>query len=166
MPQLRGLDSFRLRKANIMGLDESCKPYLGSLVAVKPVYGWGWSRLDAPEIPVPAEVNGVPRSFHCRIKGFFYFQHELRGAIGTIVEPQHLYDGLWSVFSTRWVGNYDFTDNLPYCDLQIGSVIPVGEWPDFTSGSPIINGYCFVGESFRRIEEFNVAMISRSNDAV
>ena len=42
---------------NRMGLDESCEKYLGCLVAVKPIYGWGWSRVDAPEVSVPAEIN-------------------------------------------------------------------------------------------------------------
>jgi len=143
-----------------MGLDESCKRYLGSLIVVKPVYGWGWLRLDAPEIPVPAEINGVPRPFHCRIKDFFYFQDELRGAAGNIEEVGHTYDGFWVIFSTRVIGTYNFTDNLPYCDIQVGSTTPVllGEWLEFTSGSPIVNGYGFVGESLERIEEHDVKL--------
>ena len=149
-----------------MGLEESCKSYLGKSVAVKPVYGWGWSRLDAPEIPVPAEFNGVPRPFHCRILGFFYFGEELRGAIGRIEEPGHIYDGLWVVFSTRVVGVHNFTDHLPYCDVQIGSVAPGGEWPEFTSGSPIINGYGYVGESFRHIEENDARVLAQWEGAV
>jgi len=149
-----------------MGLEESCKSYLGSLVAVKPVYGWGWSRLDAPEIPVPAEVNGVPRSFHCRIKDFFYFQGELRGAVGSIEEQGHIYDGLWIIFSTRVVGIHNFTDLLPHCDVQIGPVVPAGEWPEFTSGSPIVNGYGFVGASLRCIEENDASLLAQANGAV
>lgn len=136
-----------------MGFERSCKCYEGSLVAVKPVYGWGWSRLDAPEIPVPAEVNGVPSPFHCRVKEFFSFQVELRGAVGRIEELGHIYDGLWVVFSTRVIGIHNFIDQLPHCDVQIGPVVPVGEWPEFTSGSPIVNGYGFVGASLRHIEE-------------
>jgi hypothetical protein len=163
---IRALDSFRSWKAEVMALDETCKSYSGSLVAVKPIYGWGWSRRDAPEIPVPAEINGVPHPFHCRIKGFFYFQCKLRGAVGTIEESEHIYDGLWVVFYTRTVGTYDFTNSLPHCDIQIGSVIPVGEWPEFTSGSLIVNGYCFVGESLRHIEENDARMIAQSKGAV
>ena len=145
-----------------MGLEESCQAYLGSLVVVKPVYGWGWSRLDAPEIPVPAEVDGVPRPFHCRIRDFFYFRDELRGATGRVEESGHVYDGLWVVFSTRMAGTYEFTDNPPYCDVQIGSDTPVGEWPEFTSGSPIVNGFGYVGKSLRRIEENNARIFTTS----
>ena len=149
-----------------MGLEESCNSYLGSLVAVKPIYGWGWYRLDAPEIPVPAEVNGVPRPFHCRIKDFFYFQGELRGAVGAIEEPGHIYDGFWVVFYTRLVGIYTFTDSLPHCDVQVGSVMPVGEWPEFTSGSPIVSGYGFVGESLRHIAENDASILAQATGAV
>jgi hypothetical protein len=149
-----------------MGLEESCNSYLGGLVAVKPVYGWGWSRLDAPEIPVPAEVNGVPRPFHCRIQDFFYFRGELRGATGRIEESGHTYDGLWAVFYTRLVGTYDFTNNLPHCDIQIGPGVPVGEWPEFGHGSPIVNGYCFVGASLMRIIENHARMLAKAGGAV
>jgi hypothetical protein len=138
-----------------MGLDESCLGYLGKLIAVKPVYGWGWSRLDAPETPVPDEINGVPYPFHFRIKDFFYFKNELTGAVGNIEEGGHTYNNLWAVFYTRASGTHNFTGKLPYCDLQIGSTIPVltGEWYEFTSSSPLVNGYCFVGESLKHIAD-------------
>jgi hypothetical protein len=149
-----------------MSLEETCKDYKGRLVAVKPVYGWGWSRLDAPEIPVPAEVNGVPRPFHCLIKEFFLYQGALRGAVGVIAEPGHTYDGLWVVFYTRLVGIYDFTDSLPHCDVQIGAAVPVGEWPEFTSGAPIVNGYGFVGASLRHLNEYEARVLSEASGAV
>ena len=142
-----------------MGLDESCKSYLGNVIAVRPVYGWGWTRLDAPEISVPDEIDGVPYPFHCRIKELFYFENELRGAVGNIEEVGHIYDSLWLVFYDRVSGTFNFTDNLPYCNLQIGSTMPTlmstlhGEWHEFTSGSPIVNGYCFVGESLKHIAD-------------
>jgi hypothetical protein len=128
---------------------------------VKPIYGWGWYRLDAPEIRVPAEVNGVPRPFHCRIKDFFYFHGELRGATGIIEEVGHIYNHLWVVFSSRLSGTRNFTDYLPHCDVQIGSVMPVGEWPEFTSGSSIVSGYGFVGESLEHIEENDARIIAQ-----
>jgi hypothetical protein len=125
------------------------------VIAVRPIYGWGWKRLDAPEILVPIEIDGVPFPFHYRIKDFFYFKNELRGAVGNIEEAGHIYDTLFVVFYTRVNGTYNFTDNLPYCDLQVGSILPTlkGEWHEFTSGSPIVNGYCFVGESLKHIED-------------
>ena len=148
-----------------MGLEESCKSYQGRLVAVKPIYGWGWTRLDAPEIRVPAEVNGVPRPFHCWITDLFSFEGELRGAVGNIEEPGHLYDGLRIVFSTRVVGVYNFTDRLPRCDVQIGPVMPIGEWPEFSS-APIVNGYGFVGESLKHIEENDARILAQAQGAV
>jgi hypothetical protein len=138
-----------------MGLDESCLSYLGRVIAVRPVYGWGWSRLDAPEIHVPNEIDGVPRPFHCRIKDFFYFKNELRGAVGNIEEAGHIYDDLWITFYTRVIGTHNFTDKLPYCNIEIGPDKPViiEEWYNFTTGEPIVNGYCFVGETLKHIED-------------
>jgi len=141
-----------------MGLDPSTEKYQGRSVAVRPVYGWGWSRLDAPEIPVPAQSNGVPYPFHCRVQHFFHFQNELRGAVAVIEEPGHIYDGLWIVVSTRLMGTHDFVRNLPYCDIQIGAEAPVGDWPEFLSDSPLVNGYCFVGETLRHIEQGDSTM--------
>src|SRR5262249_16647144 len=143
-----------------MWLDESSKEYQGGLVVVKPVYGWGWSRMDDPEIPVPAEINGVPRPFHCRIQDFFYFQGELRGAVGVVEESGHIYDGLWVIFYTRVIGDFNFGNNSPYCNIEIGADAPVGEWPEFTSDSWIVNGYCFVGVTLREIEE-SIARMGR-----
>jgi len=147
-----------------MALDEICLSYLEKLIIIKPVYGWGWTRIDAPEIPVPSEINGVPYPFHCRIKDFFRFKNELRGSVGSIEEAGCIYHGLWIIFYTRTVGVFNFTGDLPYCNLQIGSQIPdlPGEWPEFTFGRPIINGYAFVGESLKHVEEFDAKLFSRN----
>ena len=134
-----------------MGLEISTLEYRGRQVVVKPVYGWGWSRLDAPETPVPAEVNGVPSPFRARIHEFFGFNRELRGVVARIEEPYHIYDGLWTVFYTRVGGTLDFTERLPYCNIEIGVGAPIGEWPEIVSGSPRIGGYCFVGESLEHL---------------
>ena len=110
---------------------------------------------------MPAEVNGVPRPFHCRIEDFFYFLGELRGAVGIIEEAGHIYDSLWVVFSSRLIGTQDFTVRLPYCDIQIGSDAPAGEWPEFSTGSPIVNGYGFVGQSLKHIEANDVRILAQ-----
>lgn len=107
-----------------MGLDESCEDYLNNLVLVKPVYGWGWTRVDAPEIPVPAEVNGVPRPFNCRITEFINYQGKMIGAIGKIEEMTHIYDSLWTFFYLRVSGKFNFTDKAGYYNLEIGSQPP------------------------------------------
>ena len=134
-----------------MGLNENCKSYLNELIAFKPEYGWGWTRLDAPEIRVPAQVNGVPYPFHCRIREFFNFHDELRGFVGRVEEPEHIYNGLLLCLSTRVVGTFNFTDNLPNCDIQLGADEPSGDFPEFVSGSPIVNGFGVIGASLQYI---------------
>ena len=136
-----------------MGLDETCKTYLGELIIFKPEYGQGWSRLDAPDIPVPAQINGVPFPFHCRIEKFFDFHGELRGFVGRVEQTEHIYDGLRVIINTRVVGTFNFTDALPRCDIQLGTVEPSGEFPQFVSGSPIVNGFGVVGATSEHIAE-------------
>ena len=144
-----------------MGLDQTCTGYLHALLAVKPVYGWGWSRLDDPDKPVDYEVNGAPTPFHGRVRDFFSYRGELRGVVGRIEQTGHIYDGFWVVVSTRVTGIYNFTDNIPYCDIQIGPNRPVGSWPGFKSGAPIVGGYGFIGESHQRIQEYEAMRIKR-----
>ena len=142
-----------------MGLELSTVSYKGRLVAVKPVYGWGWYRLDAPGTPVPAEVNGAPRPFHCRIQYFCHFNGELNGAVAVIEEPDHIYDRLWAYFWLRVTGMYNFVDRLPHCNIEIGPDAPVGERLEFVSGSPRVGGYCWVGETLKHLEA-NVASMA------
>jgi len=149
-----------------MGLEENCKTYLGKLVAAKPVYGWGWTRLDAPEIPVPAQINGVPFPFQCRIEKFFDSEDELRGFIGRVEQAEHIYDGLRVSIYTRVVGTFNFTDALPYCNFQLGTDEPSGEFLQFVSGSPIVNGYGFVGATFEHITEYDKRIGALGNNAV
>ncbi len=137
-----------------MGLAESCKSYLNSSVVVKPVYGWGWTRLDAPEIRVPAEVNGVPHPFNCRITEFIYYQGKMIGAIGKIEKAAHIYNDLWTLFYLRVSGTFNFTDKVGYYNLEIGPEQPEKtdhkKWLEFTSGAPIVNGYAMIAESLQQ----------------
>jgi toxin ParE1/3/4 len=137
----------------IMGLDPSCFRYLDKLLAVRPIYGWGWSRIDAPDIPVPAEVNGVPFPFSVRVQRFFHYEQELRGAVGRIEEPGHLYDAMHLVFFTRLLGTFDLFEHAAHCDIEIGSDEPTGDWPEILTGAPIVRGYGIVGESFTAIND-------------
>ncbi len=141
-----------------MGLAESCKSCLS--VVVKPVYGWGWTCLDAPEIRVPAEINGVPRPFKCRITEFIHYQDNFIGAIGKIEETTHIYNGLWTFFYLRVSGVFNFTDKVGYYNLEIGPSAPEKpankEWFEFTFGSPRINGYSIVAESLQQTENFGL----------
>src|SRR5262245_13087994 len=158
----QSLDSLRQSSVDFMGLDPSTEYYLGRIVALRPVYGWGWASSDAS----PAQINSVPLPFHCRIQQFFSFQKECRGAVALIEEPEHIYDRLWAIFYTRVSGAFDFIHQLPYCNLEIGAEAPSGEWPEFRSDSTVVSGYCFVGESLRHIEESEARMLGATHDAV
>ena len=140
-------------------LDKSCENYLNELVAIKPVYGWGWTRVDAPEISVPAEINGVPFPFKCRITEFLYHHNRPNGALGRIEEANHIYDNLWTFFYLRVSKVANFTDEIGYYNLEIGSqppeIVAGKEWLEFTSGAPIVNGYAHIAESLQRIERYD-----------
>lgn len=154
--------SKKYSRFRFMGLDESCLDYWGGLIAVKPVAGWGWSRLDAPEIPVPNQINGVPFPFHCYFETPLYFDGELRGAACRIEETGHIYNKFWMFFYNRTCGIFDFEERLPYCNLEISPKIPTVRraWFDFTSGVPLVNGYAFAGASIKHIEEHHAKMMA------
>ena len=141
-----------------MGLAKSCEGFLNNVVLVKPVYGWGWARFDKPEIPVPAEVNGVPLPLNGRITEFCYHHSELNGAIGKIEAANHIYDSLWTFFYLRVQGMFNFTDEIGYYNIEIGSHPPEvsdeKDWLKFTLGSPIVNGYAHIAESFHLIKKY------------
>ena len=146
-------------------LDESCETYLHELVLVKPVYGWGWTRLDAPDISVPAEINGVPFPFKCRITEFLYHHNRPNGALGRIEESNHIYDNLWMFFYLRVQGIFNFTDEIGYYNLEIGSpppeIVEKDESLEFKSGEPIVNGYAHIAESLRHIERYDARQIEK-----
>lgn len=148
-----------------MALDKSCEAYLNNLVLVKPVYGWGWSHLGNSEIPVAAEINGVPSPFNCRITEFCCYRGNLNGAIGRIEETNHIYNDLWTFFYLRVQGTFNFTDEIGYYNVEIGSQPPKipdeKDWLEFTAGSPIINGYAHIAESFQQIEKYDKRQIEK-----
>ncbi|MBC7797635.1 MAG: hypothetical protein H7Z37_12245 [Pyrinomonadaceae bacterium] len=149
-----------------MGLTIDCRNYLGEIVAVKPEYGWGWTRTDAPEIRVPAQVNGVPFNFNCRIRNFLCVDDELRGFIGCVEEAEHIYDGLFIVVTTRITGTFNFTDRLAYFNIELGADEPTSnDFPTFISGSPIVVGYGVVGASLHHIVERDLKVGVKQNSS-
>ena len=143
-----------------MSLDKSCKKYLNRLVLIKPVFGWCWSNLENPDIPVPAQINGVPFSFHCRIRGFFYFEGSLCGAVGKIEEMGHIYDKFLTFFYLRISRICNFTSEPGYYNIEINlqrPKVPLGKkWFEFPVDSLIVNGYALIAQSFGQIERHNV----------
>jgi hypothetical protein len=90
----------------------------------------------------------------------------LRGFVGRVEQAEHIYDDLFVIIYTRIVGTFNLTDNLPRCDIQLGSDEPSGEFPEFVSGSPIINGYGVVGATFEHIAERDRRNSVLNNNAV
>jgi hypothetical protein len=123
-----------------MGLTEECRRYIGHRVLITPFYGYGWSRLDpgAPRLS-DEEVEGPP-PFHARLSELFTYEGELRGATAIIDEPGHRYHGFHTVFSTRHVGEFDFTARVGHYNIEIGPSIHTAAWPH-VEGSPALMGF-------------------------
>jgi hypothetical protein len=138
-----------------MGLEDSCKNYKDKLILIKPVFGWGWTS-NKPDISIPNQVNGVPFSFYFRVKTYFYFENELRGAVGRVEDSNHIYNNLWAFFYNRNAGISNFTNKLPYCNIEISLEYPEirNKWYEFKRDSQIIIGYCIAGESVQAIAEY------------
>src|SRR5262245_23306620 len=95
-----------------MGLDLSCEKYLNQLLLVKPIYGWGWSRQDVPQLVARTELNELPPPFICRPTAFFYFEDELSGMVAEIEDSCHIYDGLWTFSYLAVRGTWNFTNEV------------------------------------------------------
>jgi hypothetical protein len=116
-----------------VSLPESIWDYQGELLCFRPFYGWGWWRLGDGGDKVSLDYEEVDRAgdFHIRVHRVFSFQGELRGILGRVEQPGHLFDGLWAATWTMIVGEYDLKDNLcARWDIELGSSEPGGgDWP-------------------------------------
>lgn len=107
-----------------MSLDNSVKRLVGSYLNVIPIHGWAWCG--------NAEAPDAPAVFKIRLVRLFRWQCELRGGVGIVENPKHLFDGSWIVFSTRHEGTFDFTDQLEHYNIVLSSAEPVENeegWP-------------------------------------
>ena len=107
-----------------MGLDESTFAFVGAILSVSPIYGWGW--VGNPEAPAP------PSPFRLRLRRIWSAFGERRGGGGVIEERGHPYDGTWVVFSTRHQGTFNFTTSPGHYNLEICLAEPVENdkgWP-------------------------------------
>jgi hypothetical protein len=109
-----------------MSLSPDSKKFVGQLVMVLPEHGWGWSRRDvaghATEILAPA-------SFRMKIVSLFEDEGRLRGGVGKIENSNECFGGWSVVFSTRHEGDFDFSVQIPHCNISIGPTIDEGDWP-------------------------------------
>jgi hypothetical protein len=129
--------------------------YVGTLVCVRPIYGWGWHRIDDPSATVDYAQIHSAGSFKVKIEEVFSFDGELRGITGQIHTPGHPFDEYLAVCGTMHAGEYNLRDRL--CirwDLEIGRGQPQGEWPQINSGGPIWGGYGIVAESEAMIDRW------------
>jgi len=123
-----------------MAIEADPKSYVGSLLWLRPTYGWGWVRLDDPEQTI--DYSAIYRGdFGVRVQSFFFFKGELRGLVGRVEQVGHQFNDQWIVCGEMHAGTHDFDNRL--ClrwDLDIGIGVPYGEWPEIAPGGPIIHG--------------------------
>ena len=134
-----------------MPLASKCLSFQGELGCFKPGYGWGWSRLDKTDEYVPVDYPQIEQAglFRIRVHRFFSFQGELRGIVGLVEQPRHLFDGFWIVAAQMHGGEFDLTDKL--ClrwDIELGPGTPTQEeWQHIRDVSPIYSGFGILASS-------------------
>jgi hypothetical protein len=96
---------------NDISLDDSCESFIGKLLKVKPIYGWGW---DGNK-----EAPFVPKDFKIRLEKLWWHDGKRRGGIGKIETKGHTYDGWTVIFNIRHVGTFNFTDRIGYYNISI-----------------------------------------------
>src|SRR4051812_13216729 len=81
-----------------VSLPESSRDNVGRLLCFGPLHGWGWFRLDTGGDKAPTDYGEIDTAgpFHIRVRRFFTFQGELRGIVGRVEQPGHLFDGWWA----------------------------------------------------------------------
>jgi hypothetical protein len=103
--------------------------YVGQLLYLKPGYGWGWRGADYALIDA---AGGC----HVRVLRFFTWREEVRGVVGRVEQPGHLFDNLWIVCGAMVKGEHNFTEHL--CmryGLELGPQEPSkDEWPRIVAG--------------------------------
>jgi hypothetical protein len=128
-----------------MSLPESLRDYKGQLLCFSPSYGWGWCQLDEGGEKITLDYAKVDQAgpFHIRVHRFFSFEGRLRGVIGRVEQPGHLFDGFWAWTWTMLVGEFNVTDKLCWrWDSVLEPNEPVGDdWPDEPLTPPAYFGF-------------------------
>ena len=93
------------------GLDDTCENYVGCILEVRPVYGWGW--FGNKEEPY------APPSFKMRLNSLWSHENKRRGGIGIIEDESHEYNGWTVIFSTRIYGTFNFSDKIGHYNITI-----------------------------------------------
>ena len=112
-----------------MGFANSSRHQLGKHLHVKPIYGWGWSRLSIAEPALSFAEAAGPATFRIRLLGLFESEGTIRDASARVEEPGHVCDGWFVAFSTRGQGEFDFDRQIAQCNILVG--------PEFKDGAPL-----------------------------
>lgn len=132
-----------------MGLTPDCRSYVGRTVLIAPFYGWGW---DFGSQARYTSYDDVDRAgpFHAVITRFFEWEGELRGGIGTVQERGHALDGLRVAFSTRHVGEWNFTSQPGQYNVTVGAEeLETAEGWLHAGGSGTMQGYASIRDDAR-----------------
>lgn len=125
---------------------------LDQLLEIRPVYGWGWSRMDVRK-PLDFYDIDAAGPLRARLTRLWEWRDELRGGIARVEHPGHPYNGYWVVFWTMSVGTWELSGGPPpRIDVDIGPDEPqfTDDWPSIDTGTPRIRGYV----SIRPWEDF------------
>ena len=141
-----------------MSLAVSSRNYEGQLLCYQPGYGWGWYRLDKTGDDAVVDYAQVDRAgaFHIRVHRFFSIQAELRGIVGRVEHPDHMFDQMWTATWIMVVGEWDLTVRLcPRWDIELGPFEPSGdEWPQMREASPVYSGHGVLGVSRQALSRY------------
>ena len=121
-----------------MGLDDSCRGFVGQRLRVTPVPGWGWS--GNPEEPDP------PSGFRMRLLRLWRDENGLRGGVGEADDPDQPCDQRTVVFSTRHAGQFNFTDKVGHYNIVLtdGEIVEKKGWPQPAGNSTVWSGFCTI----------------------
>ena len=130
--------------------------YVEKWLCVRPIYGWGWNRLDDLSLPVDYQHIQRVGDFSVFVESFFSFVGELRGITGRVREGDGIFAGYHVIAGTMQVGDYDLRRRL--ClrwDLELGAVAPgTEEWPRLAHAGPVWGGHGIVAESGAVIDDY------------
>jgi hypothetical protein len=132
-----------------IALDESATRYIGKVICVGTIYGWGWT-------------GEQPKSFEIRLSDLFRDEvGSLRGGMGEICTKDHACQGWWAVFSLRHAGHWNFESNRGHYNvclyrkrpIDAASSVARGGCPD-SPEAPSTSGYAIIGLPFSRAERW------------
>ena len=92
---------------------------------------------------------------HVRVECFFVWRGDLRGFVGAVEEPGHLFDGLLIVCYLRITGEHDLETNLCIdfgVELGAGPVLVNDGWPGFERRKTSFMGHGTVAASDEALE--------------